>query len=123
MKITERGWAGHFICGNECNFRRNTLIEHLEHVVVVSTVGMLIREEQVVEIGCNRYYETMCFIAEKKGNYWEADVRKEVPFDSKWRIEKLSDNSDNEANEMHQAVVAEIVTKLKKGILQTIEGE
>ena len=110
-KITERGWAGHFICADRCRFRRNTLIDFGKKKIVVSTVGVMLLnrdDKKFGEIGLNRHYETMAFKAKKDGAYWDADVTKEVRFESKWRIEKLSDSSDNEANEMHDNVVKEL---------------
>lgn len=110
-KIIERGWAGHFICADRCRFRRNTLIDFGRKKIVVSTVGVMtspINEKGFEEIGLNRHYETMAFVAKKDGVYWDADVTREVRFESNWRIEKISDSSDNEANEMHNNVVAEL---------------
>ena len=68
-KITERGWAGHFICAARCNFRRNTLIESGDTRVVVSTVGALrLKEDRqgFSDLGCDRTYETMAFRAGAK---------------------------------------------------------
>jgi len=109
-KITDRGWAGHFICADRCRFRRNTLIDFGKKKIVVSTVGVMPNPlgEGFTTIGLNRHYETMAFRAKKDGAYWDADVTKEVSFESNWRVEKISDDSDNKANEMHDAVVKEL---------------
>lgn len=118
-KITERGWAGHFICADRCRFRRNTLIDFGNEKIVVSTVGVMLLnpdDKKFQTIGLARHYETMAFRAKKEGAYWDADVTKQIDFQSNWRIEEITDNSDNEANEMHDAVVAELSTLEKEEV-------
>jgi len=115
MKVirTERGWAGHFICAKDCLFRRNTLLEYEETKIVVSTVGNMLIDGEISEIGYERYFETMAFHAVFEYPYWDADVSREVGFDSNWSLGK--DVNDNDVNDMHEAVVNEITEKLKKG--------
>ncbi len=114
--IIERGWAGHFCCSDRCKFRRNTLVSLGNIRIVVSTVGLMYldNKNEPEEIGINRHYETMCFHAEFDQNkYWDANVSRQVTFESNWA---LSDpNMDNEANDMHEVVVKEIVSRLRKG--------
>ena len=114
---TERGWCGHLIVGNSCKFRRNTLLDNGIKKIVVSTVGAYVSPlypNEFTEIGHNRYYETMVFEATLQGKYWDADVCKEIKFDSKWQVSTLNNNSDNEANEMHEDVLKEIITIMEK---------
>jgi hypothetical protein len=121
VKRTERGWAGHFCASRSCLYRRNTLLECGDRRVVVSTVGNYQPQHKFFnpgdkrenEIGINRFYETMVFEAMKDGAYWEADVTKEVPFDSDWTIDELEQETDIKADEMHEKVVEEIIKKLK----------
>ena len=68
-------------------------------------------------IGFNRYYETMAFYAEFEGEYIEADVSREIPFNSKWFISQdeyvaNKGSIDNKANDMHENVVKELYTSL-----------
>jgi hypothetical protein len=120
VKRTERGWAGHFICSDGCKFRRNTLLECGDIQIVVSNVGALFDESgKLLEIGLNRHYETMAFhVDPKSGDYKDADVSREILFESngalKWHKKGYI---DNEANEMHEAVVKEISDNLAKGCL------
>lgn len=114
--ITERGWAGHFICAERCTFRRNTLIECGEKRIVVSTVGLM-RDLQNCgfdTIGHLRFYETMAFEAKYEDPYWEADVSKQLSFNSEWEIDRVDRKSDKDANEMHDNVVREFVQELLK---------
>ena len=115
MKVvtTERGWAGHFCAAGRCHFRRNTLITYGDRHIVVSTVGEMeaTHGDHFVEIGLDRYYETMAFEAEYDGRYWDADVSKPVFFESPWAIGDV--NADDKANDMHDAVVAEISESLR----------
>lgn len=108
----ERGWAGHFIAANSCNFRRNTLLTYGARRVVVSTVGAMhdvLHEGKWQEIGYLRYYETMAFEAMLvEDTYWDADVGAEVSFASPWALDHIDLKSDMEANDMHEMAVAEI---------------
>lgn len=123
VKITERGWAGHFICANHCKFRRNTLLEYGDKKWIVSTVGSYNSPitGAVESIGFNRWYETMVFEAADMGGYLDAIVENEIKIDSEWGIwgdtwdeviEKYP-NVDNWANDMHEKVVMEMIEKIK----------
>lgn len=116
--ITERGWPGHFICASRCLFRRNTLVEYKDTKIVVSTVGLMktISPEykDFEPIGLSRYFETMAFHADPNDTrFHDADVSKQVLFESPWCIDEA--DADDKANEMHEAVVAEISKRLLKG--------
>ena len=117
---TERGWAGHFICANNCKFRRNTLLENGKKRIVVSTVGAYMVNGKLESIGSNgRYYETMAFKAKKIGMYFDADVSEELSFESEWAICAdsplgLPDDVDNRADQQHEMVVAEMIARLDK---------
>ncbi len=117
---TERGWPAHLVVASSCIFRRNTLLECGRKRIVVSTVGNYrittdIATRRIERIGLDRYYETMAFKAEKDGVYWEANIHKGVPFKSKWRVSKITKESDQQANDMHEQVVAELTKALEKG--------
>lgn len=129
IKRTERGWAGHYVAASHCRFRRNTLLQHGRTSVVVSTVGdmhapqsvrdiLLVSGNGPDEIGASCYYETMAFVAVEDGPYIEADVTRQVFFDSEWRIGTLFPGVDNQANDMHEAVVAEITHKMLSGEIE-----
>lgn len=120
VKRTERGWAGHFICSESCKFRRNTLLEYNGKGIVVSTVGaMYDHNGKLQEIGFKRHYETMAFyVDESSGEYKDADVSQEIPFESNWALKwHKKGYIDNEANDMHEAVVKELSEKLLRGIV------
>lgn len=114
---TERGWAGHFICGHRCLFRRNTLLEYGDIKIVVSTVGMMLMdysENRYDEIELDRNYETMAFHADANDKeFFDADVSREISFESNWAIKEKF--KDNEANKMHEDVVTEITENLRAG--------
>lgn len=131
VKITERGWAGHFIAADQCRFRRNTLLEYGDKKWIVSTVGAMPQSRIVAEypelrsengmdtIGWKRYYETMAFeakpVKDDKSNvvYWDADVGAQIDFDSDWAIADYNFETDKQANEMHDKVVEELIKKIK----------
>ena len=52
---------GHFICAYDCRFRLNTYVNGF----IVSTVGELVLNGKIEEIGSGRLYETMVFKAKK----------------------------------------------------------
>ena len=77
-------------------------------MIVVSTVGMMrMNNDDIEVIGCDRYYETMCFEADYDDTkYHDIDVEKEVKFISNNAINEKY--ADDKANDMHEAVVSEI---------------
>lgn len=116
---TERGWAGHFICANDCRFHRNTLISFMDRKIVVSTVGNLRRDGKMETIGAfGRYYETMAFEATEEGAYIEANVSEQLSFNSEWEIsyenfDDMPEGVDNIADKMHEAVVNEFIASME----------
>lgn len=117
FKITERGWPGHFICASQCIYRRNTLLECGRKRIVVSTVGNyrpVHKNGDAERIGCDRFYETMAFKACKKGVYWEADVSKQVDFESQWSLNEVEEETDLKADAMHEKVVKELSDRISK---------
>lgn len=124
VKRTERGWGGHFCCCDDCLFRRNTLLEYQDIKIVVSTVGLLKNYKwketkndkdinRFTTIGINRFFETMAFHANNDKRYFDADVSRQINFESPWAIAEL--NADDKANDMHEKVVEEISDKLLNG--------
>lgn len=124
IRYKERGWPGHFILGNKCLYHRNTLVSSEDIAVVVSTVGNMVLDDKkgVEEVGLNRIYETMVFVAKYKNNYHEADVSKEVSnTTSNWYLSKheLRKDSDNQADDMHDAMVKEVAELIRINDVQT----
>jgi len=116
VKRTERGWAAHFICVGRCAFRRNTLLQCGRKRIVVSTVGdMRLKDDgEIEEIGLERFYETMAFHAVYEKPYWEANIEREVSFESPWSLEgPITQESDLAANDMHERVVQEISRQME----------
>ena len=124
VNVTERGWAGHFILADRCIFRRNTLLEYKSRKWVVSTVGAFRNYKNKIDsIGHRRWYETMAFEASEKNGYIDANVEKEISFDSECGIwgdswqevcENCNGTPDNAANDMHDKVVSELIDKIKE---------
>ena len=116
VKRTERGWAGHFCLSYRCEYHRNTLLEYNGVKVVVSTVGRL-RKDMIsntyMEVGCDRYFETMAYIAKENDKYNDADVTRQVSFDAKWCLP--SPYMELEADTMHEDVVMELSKRLVGG--------
>lgn len=106
--ITFRGWAGHLCVARSCLFRLNTLIEYKKEKIVVSTVGNYMLMGELTEVGAGRLFETMAFMAVEENGFWEANVSKQISFDSRW-----SYNEELEANRGHYVVIKELCNKLK----------
>lgn len=107
VKRTERGWAGHFICPDRCNFRRNTLLEYEGEFIVVSTVGRMVIEyaghSALDTVGLDRYYETMAFYSDTSDmEFHDIDVKRQIYLGCDWALNEID---DNKANDMHEKAV------------------
>lgn len=118
LKRIERGWAGHFICGPRCNWRRNTLVQDEKgRGIVISSVGALpILDSKGNSIGFdyigfNRYYETMVFVAKREWLFIEADVGQQRSVSNlKWYVNKEPNGkTDLEAEEIHEKHVQFVI--------------
>jgi len=124
MERIERGWAGHYICGPDCQWHRNTLIKNDDgRMIVVSSVGALVKRDRFGNrkgfdyIGCNRWYETYCAIAKQDGIYYEVDVRKNisVPEHLEWGVFREPDGkTDAEAEKNHEDMVDYVMKNFDK---------
>lgn len=128
ITVKERGWAGHFIMGHKCMYRRNTLVSGDNISVVVSTVGNMVIDDKrgVEEVGHNRIYETMVFVSKFENGYHDADVTKEVSnTTSNWCLSKkeLRDDSDNQADVMHDKMVKEVAELIRTNNVKTYYRE
>ena len=71
--------------------------------------------KEVKEVGVDRYYETMAFYSDDNDyRYRDADVGRQIDFNSKWCINKK--DADDIANDMHDNVVKEIENMMKNGL-------
>lgn len=126
----ERGFAGHFIMSSDCLFHRNTLVTDGDRHIIVSTVGncrpsrmshdgrgpggqtrpRIIIREDAIEIGLDRFYETMIFAGVAEGSYIEADVSRQLSCEEPWSIPgPLLESSDMQADMMHEANVTYVM--------------
>lgn len=69
----------------------------------------------VIEIGAGRIAETSAFIAKKDGEYWDADVKKEINVNGKWCITTHEKHDDNDINNMHDNIVEQMGNRLLVG--------
>lgn len=124
VKRTERGWAGHLCVSAYCRYHRNTLLEFEDKKIVVSTVGHYVNSEGKIDsIGFERWYETMCFEGMEENGYIEADIHKGISINQEWgiwgstwqEVLDLFPLVDNQADKMHESIVAEMAEKIQKG--------
>jgi hypothetical protein len=75
LKITERGYAGHFCASSQCRYTRNTLVEFPDgHKIVLSAIGNYCPNVLIERINSDSYYEIMIFDAEYESPYWESNI-------------------------------------------------
>jgi len=111
----ERGWLGHYILGDKCMFRRNTLLVYGDVRIVISSVGALLKDNKFEKIGIDHHYETMAFVAQYLEGYWDANVTNYINLQSPHRLTGIYAQADNDANAMHETCVAEIEQRLLAG--------
>jgi hypothetical protein len=99
------------------------LLELGQNKVIVSTVGNMrtpgYKGKDPEEISCGRHYETMAFRTVKEGLYLDANMQKQIYFKADSSVKVTGKNKsrvDLLANEMHEAVVAELTKKMQSGV-------
>ena len=117
IKLTYRGWPGHFIMAHACVFHLNTLVELGRVRIIVSTVEnmQLPGKRKATEIGLGRFYETMVFKAALRDGYWDQDPGERIYIYGNTLVRHVGLTSDQKANDMHEEIVQEIVDRIKEG--------
>ena len=116
LKITYRGWQGHFIA--DCKYHLNTLVEYGSKKVVVSSVGGFYRGGEAEFIGAGRFYETFSFVAQKnkKTGFIDADVHKLLTdYCYYYTDEPFEYKTEKKVEKMHRKIVKEICEHLESG--------
>lgn len=121
VKVTERGWPGHYYLAIRCGFRRNTLLQYKDVAIVVSTIGDQRDKDGIPQmLGEGYYYETAVFKAEQDGPYLDANVLEMIDVKGSWKVHQDILESDLEANDMHERIVNEIKERILKGEFNVI---
>ena len=120
IKITEHGAPAHFICADRCTFHRHTLLRNKTgRAIIVSTVGKMQdihapgwpNTIKYATIGCQRYYETMIFVAQKCNKcdppcgMFVINVNKTRSLPCHWSLSICDNTTDARADSMHDANV------------------
>jgi hypothetical protein len=116
MIRTERGWIGHFILADRCLFRRNTLLEHGDISIVVSTVGLLksLNGDGFETTSRGYYFETGIFHSDPEDTrYHDADISRQIYLNRPCMIPKI--DADDLANDMHDETVAYLMERMEAG--------
>lgn len=124
MKRTERWRPWHFIAASSCIFRRNTLVEEDWKYIIISTVGNYRPGWKLDTIWCERHYETMVFIWQKRWEYIDIDVSKQIYDMPLFWIEITLKNEsyvDNEANDMHETNVEYVMNNFEECYVRWME--
>lgn len=88
-------------------------------MVLISTVGRMLSADSkhYERIGCDRYYETMCWLADPTDEYHDASTAlKKIVITGNSALDDVNDEWG--ANNMHEAIVEEMITKLINNTLQ-----
>lgn len=130
VTMEEYGWPGHYCCADRCRFKRNTLLiqyggeprieDWISEAIIVSTVGEFWpsgQAEEMIEVGGERFYETMIFKASfsEELRHYVIDTDKEIKVDVSlpWAISER--HKPVEANKMHNDIVMHLYGLLSQG--------
>lgn len=122
VKVTYRGWPGHYILGDRCVFHLNTLLEAGQARVVVSSVGNLRSQghlshasEPIGSLVNPHYFETKAFWAQEKDGYWEAATSNEIKLLlPETVVRNLDPGCDEQAQRIHEAAVQVVTEQLQQ---------
>ena len=95
--------------GRHSEYRRQTIIECAHQKIEVSTVGRIITRDGLIPVGADDWYETMVWMSENTPG-----SSREFELDKYFRRVKDKEAYD-EADEIHDKTVSDIVTRLHKG--------